>query len=139
MVEKYNFNKNDIPFSEYLEERCKKNEKINQIVEISGIFTDDDLVSLKNYLEDNDFTEHDLSNSDSYYYDKKIKSKKLKKQNMNINGPLYGKTIVFTDEMMINRNILTEILIKIGARVTSAVSSKTNFLIHEKYLEDGRK
>jgi len=133
LVEKYDFDKRELTFSEYLEERCRKSEKFNHIVEISGIFSDD-VYSLTNYLEDNDFTENDLSdiNSDKDY-------KKIKKQNNNIiKGPLNGKTIVLTGEMMIDRNDLTEILIQLGARVTSAVSSKTNILIHGKFLEDGR-
>ena len=73
MVEKYDFDKNDIPFSEYLEERARKSEKINLIVEKSQIFTDD-VASLTNYLEDNDFTDHDLSDIEPDY-DNKIKKK----------------------------------------------------------------
>ena len=50
LVEKYDFENRELPFSEYLEERCRKR-KFNRIVEISGIFTDD-VFSLTNYLED---------------------------------------------------------------------------------------
>ena len=138
MVEKYDFDKNDIPFSEYLEERARKSEKINQIVETSQIFTDD-VMSLTNYLEDNDFTDHDLSDIEPDYDNKNKKTKKVLKQNINPNGPLNGKTIVLTGEMMIDRDDLKAILMNLGARVTSAVSSKTNMLIHGEYLEDGRK
>jgi len=136
MVEKYDFDKNDIPFSEYLEERSRKSEKINQIVEKSQIFTDD-VASLTNYLEDNDFTDHDLSDIEPDY-DNKIK-KKVLIQNINPNGPLNGNTIVLTGEMMIDKDDLKVILMNLGARVTSAVSSKTSMLIHGEYLEDGRK
>jgi len=136
MVEKYDFDKNDIPFSEYLEERARKSEKINQIVEKSQIFTDD-VASLTNYLEDNDFTDHDLSDIEPDY-DNKIK-KKVLIQNINPNGPLNGNTIVLTGEMMIDKDDLKVILMNLGARVTSAVSSKTSMLIHGEYLEDGRK
>jgi len=136
MVEKYDFDKNDIPFSEYLEERARKSEKINQIVEKSQIFTDD-VASLTNYLEDNDFTDHDLSDIEPDY-NNKIK-KKVLIQNINPNGPLNGNTIVLTGEMMIDKDDLKVILMNLGARVTSAVSSKTSMLIHGEYLEDGRK
>lgn len=139
MVEKYDFDKNDMPFSEYLEERARKSEKINQIVETSQIFTDEDIMSLTNYLEDNDFTERDLSDIEPDYDNKNKKTKKELTQNINPNGPLNGKTIVLTGEMMISRDDLKEVLMNLGARVTSAVSSKTNMLIHGEYLEDGRK
>jgi NAD-dependent DNA ligase len=138
MVEKYNFDKTDIPFSEYLEERARKSEKINHIVETSQIFTDD-VMSLTNYLEDNDFTDHDLSDIEPDYDNKNKKTKKILTQNINPNGPLNGKTIVLTGEMMIDRDDLKVILMNLGARVTSAVSSKTSMLIHGEYLEDGRK
>ena len=138
MVEKYDFDKNDIPFSEYLEERARKSEKINQIVETSQIFTDD-VMSLTNYLEDNDFTDHDLSDIEPDFDNKNKKIKNVLTQNINPNGPLNGKTIVLTGEMMIDRDDLKAILMNLGARVTSAVSSKTNMLIHGEYLEDGRK
>jgi NAD-dependent DNA ligase len=139
MVEKYDFDKNDMPFSEYLEERARKSEKINQIVETSQIFTDDDVMSLTNYLEDNDFTDHDLSDIEPDYDNKNKKTKKVLTQNINPNGPLNGKTIVLTGEMMIDRDDLKVILMNLGARVTSAVSSKTSMLIHGEYFEDGRK
>ena len=140
MVEKYDFDKNDIPFSEYLEERARKSEKINHIVETSQIFTDD-VMSLTNYLEDNDFTDQDLSDIEPDYDNKKKKktTKKTSLENLNPNGPLNGKTIVLTGEMMISKDDLKVILMNLGARVTSAVSSKTNMLIHGEYLEDGRK
>ena len=41
--------------------------------------------------------------------------------------------------MMISKDDFKEILMNLGAKVTSAVSSKTNMLIHGEYLEDGRK
>ena len=138
MVEKYDFDKTDIPFSEYLEERARKSEKINHIVETSQIFTDD-VMSLTNYLEDNDFTDHDLSDIEPDYNNKNKKIKKGLMQNINPNGPLNGKTIVLTGEMMIAKDDLKVILMNLGARVTSAVSSKTSMLIHGEYFEDGRK
>ena len=140
MAEKYNSEKTGIPFSEYLEERGRKSEKINHIIETSKIFTDD-VYSLTNYLEDNDFTDHNPSDIESDF-DNKKKKKTLKKtsiENPNPNGPLIGKTIVLTGEMMISKDNLKAILMNLGARVTSAVSSKTNVLIHGEYLEDGRK
>ena len=136
MAEKYNSERTGIPFSEYLEDRSIKSEKINQIVEISQIFTDD-VASLTNYLEDNDFTEHDLSDKDPDYDNKK--SKKTTTQNINPNGPLKGKTIVLTGEMIIAKDDLKVILMNLGAKVTSAVSSKTSMLIHGEYFEDGRR
>ena len=140
MAEKYNSEKNGIPFSEYLEERGRKSEKINHIIETSQIFTDD-VPSLTNYLEDNDFTDQDLSDIEPDYDNKKKKktTKKTSLENLNPNGPLNGKTIVLTGEMMISKDDLKVILMNLGARVTSAVSSKTNMLIHGEYLEDGRK
>ena len=140
MAEKYDSEKNGIPFSEYLEERGRKSEKINHIIETSQIFTDD-VPSLTNYLEDNDFTDQDLSDIEPDYDNKKKKktTKKTSLENLNLNGPLNGKTIVLTGEMMISKDDLKVILMNLGARVTSAVSSKTNMLIHGEYLEDGRK
>ena len=129
MAEKYNSEKNGIPFSEYLEERGRKSEKINHIIETSQIFTDD-VPSLTNYLEDNDFSDRDLSDID---YDNKKKTLK------NQIGFLIGKTIVLSGEMMISKDDFKEILMNFGAKVTSAVSSKTDMLIHGEYLEDGRK
>ena len=142
MAEKYNSEKTGIPFSEYLEERGRKSEKINHIIETSKIFTDD-VYSLTNYLEDNDFTDHNPSDIESDFdiqmKKKKKTSKKTSIENPNPNGPLIGKTIVLTGEMMISKDNLKAILMNLGARVTSAVSSKTNVLIHGEYLEDGRK
>ena len=140
MAEKYDSEKTGIPFSEYLEERGRKSEKINHIIETSQIFTDD-VYSLTNYLEDNDFTDHNLSDIESDFDNKKKKKtpKKTSIENPNPNGPLKGKTIVLTGEMMISKDSLKAILMNLGARVTSAVSSKTNILIHGEYLEDGRK
>lgn len=138
MTEKYDSEKNGIPFSEYLEEKCRKSEKINQIVEISQIFTDD-VASLTNYLEDNDFTDQDLSDKDLDYDTKKKIPKRYLLQNINPKGPLNGKTIVLTGEMSIARDDLKAVLMNLGARVTSSVSSRTNMLIHGEYLEDGRK
>ena len=132
MAEKYNSEKNGIPFSEYLEERGRKSEKINHIIETSQIFTDD-VYSLTNYLEDNDFSDRDLSDID---YDNK---KKTKTSLQNQIGFLIGKTIVLSGEMMISKDDFKEILMNLGAKVTSAVSSKTDMLIHGEYLEDGRK
>ena len=40
---------------------------------------------------------------------------------------------------MISKDDFKEILMNLGAKVTSAVSSKTDMLIHGEYLEDGRK
>ena len=139
MVEKYDFEKNDLPFSEYLEERCHKSEKINQIVEISQIFEDDDIPSLTNFLEDNDFTDYDLSDIEPDYDIKNKTSKKPTFQNINPTGPLIGKTIVLTGEMIISKEELKAILMNLGARVTTSVSSKTDILIHGEKLEDGRK
>ena len=138
MTEKYDSEKTGIPFSEYLEERCRKSEKINQIVDISQIFTDD-VASLTNYLEDNDFTDQDLSDKDLDYDTKKKTPKISLLQNINPKGPLNGKTIVLTGEMSIARDDLKAVLMNLGARVTSSVSSRTNMLIHGEYLEDGRK
>jgi len=138
MAEKYDSEKNGIPFSEYLEERGRKSEKINHIIETSQIFTDD-VTSLTNYLEDNDFTDQDLSDIEPDNKKKKKTTKKTSLENLNPNGPLNGKTIVLTGEMMISKDDLKVILMNLGARVTSAVSSKTNMLIHGEYLEDGRK
>ena len=138
MVEKYDFENRELSFSEYLEERCRKDEKINHIVETSQIFVDD-VASLTNYLEDNDFTDHELSDIDQDYDNRVKASKKSKNQKKNSKGPLKGKTIVLTGEMIVTKDDLKAILVNLGARVTSAVSSKTNMLIHGEYLEDGRK
>ena len=105
-------------------------------METSKIFVDEN-VSLTNNLLEEDFS--DLSDIEIRYNDKNAKIKKLQEQNINTNGPLNGNNIVLTGEMMISKDYLKIILINLGANVTSAISSKTNILIHGEYLEDGRK
>jgi replication factor C subunit 1 len=51
---------------------------------------------------------------------------------------LSGSTVTFTGEMSVDRDSATLLAQKAGARVTSAVSSKTTYLVIGSVLEDGR-
>jgi len=51
---------------------------------------------------------------------------------------LSGSTIVFTGEMSMDRDSAKALAEKAGARITSAVSGKTTYLVHGSVLEDGR-
>ena len=50
-----------------------------------------------------------------------------------------GKIIVLSGEKLISKEYLKKLLEKLGAKVTTCVSNKTDFLIHGENLEDGRK
>jgi len=73
---------------------------------------------------------------------KKTKSDKKAKVELEvIEGPLSGKTIVITGEsqlITISRDKMSDILKGFGARVTKAVSGKTNILVVGDILETGR-
>lgn len=49
-----------------------------------------------------------------------------------------GKTVVFTGNLSIDRETAIELAVAAGAKVTSAVSGKTNYLVLGSVLEDGR-
>lgn len=138
MVEKYDFDNNPLTFSEYLESKRKDSEKINQIV-IEAKLDSDSVMSLTNFLEDNDFSDDtkDLLDED-YTLEKKETNKKATKK-VAIDGPLSGKIIVLSGSLLIDKDDLKAILTRLGAKVTSSVSGKTNILIHGDYLEDGRR
>jgi replication factor C subunit 1 len=70
---------------------------------------------------------------------KVIGTKVPKKPQAAVLGPLTGQTFVITGLLKdYERDELTEILKKFGARVTGSVSKKTSCLIHGNKLEDGR-
>ncbi|OMJ92849.1 hypothetical protein SteCoe_4298 [Stentor coeruleus] len=70
---------------------------------------------------------------------KVLGTKAVKKQQSIIIGPLTGQTFVITGVLKgYERDELTEILKKYGARVTGSVSSRTSCLIYGMKLEDGR-
>ena len=54
-------------------------------------------------------------------------------------GPLLGKTIVLSGQLLIPKQYLIIILMNLGAKVVSTISGKTDILIHGNFLEDGRK
>ena len=69
----------------------------------------------------------------------KKKEESSKKSKPKDNGKLLdGKIVTFTGSMMISKQGLKQILINLGAKVTSNLSNTTNMLIHGDYLEDGR-
>ena len=85
----YNSEKNNYTFSEYLELK-RKNQKINQFV-IETKLENDSIRSLTNFLEDNDFSEKNLSDNSEYQeyiinkkMEKPLKKKKLR-NSININ------------------------------------------------------
>ena len=77
---------------------------------------------------------------------KKNKNKKGKKSDTNNKKTksknegklLDGKYVTFTGAMIVSKEGLKQILVNLGAKITSTVSSNTNILIHGDYLEDGR-
>jgi replication factor C subunit 1 len=56
----------------------------------------------------------------------------------NQEGFFKGATIVFTGNMSIDRERAVDLAVSAGAKVTSAVSSKTTYLVAGSVLEDGR-
>ena len=141
MAIKYDSDKNKSTFSEYLEKKREKDEKINQLV-IEAKLDSDSIASLTNFLEDNDFSEKDSFSDDDEEFkinDKKEKTPKKEEVKFDMDKPLQGKIIVLSGELLIPKEYLKLILINLGAKVTTAVSSKTDFLIHGETLEDGRK
>ena len=138
----YDTEKNNRPFSEYLELK-RKDQKINQLF-IDAKLDIDSIDSLTNFLEDNDFSEKNLSdNSDYQEYSINKKNEKTtekeKFEKFDKHKPLKGKIIVLSGEMLISKEYLKKLLEKLGAKVTTCISNKTDFLIHGKNLEDGRK
>ena len=142
MAINYDSEKTKTTFSEYLEKKREKEEKINQLV-IEAKLDSDSVASLTNFLEDNDFSEKDSSDEDEEFEinDKKDKNKQSskKEEKFDINKPLQGKIIVLSGEMLIPKEYLKVILLNLGAKVTTAISNKTDILIHGETLEDGRK
>ena len=56
-----------------------------------------------------------------------------------IEGPLSGLTFVFTGVLeSLDRQQSQDLVKSLGARVTTAVSGRTDFLVHGNLLEDGR-
>ena len=51
---------------------------------------------------------------------------------------LDGKYVTFSGSMIISKEGLKQILLKLGAKITSNVSNNTNILIHGECLDDGR-
>jgi len=60
------------------------------------------------------------------------------KKSKNSGKLLDGKVVSFTGSMIISKEGLKQILVNLGAKITSTVTSNTNILIHGDYLEDGR-
>jgi len=142
MAINYDSEKTNITFSEYLEKKREKEEKINQLV-IEAKLDSDSVASLTNFLEDNDFSEKDFSDDDEDFEIKEKKEKKekssKKEEKFDKNKPLQGKIIVLSGELIIPKEYLKVILLNLGAKVTNAISNKTDILIHGETLEDGRK
>ncbi len=146
MAMDYTFEKNSIPFTEYLEETCKKDDKINKIVTEAKLDSDS-ISSVTNFLEDNEFSGKD-SSSDEEYKDEEKEENDEKKDNednepkkdeKNDNGtPLQGKIIVLSGSLIIPKEYLKVILLKLGAKVTTRISNRTDILIHGEELDDGR-
>ena len=136
----YDSEKNKSTFSEYLENKREKDEKINQIV-IEAKLDSDSIASLTNFLEDNDFSEKDSLSDDEEFTVNNKKEKKSEEKNVkfDINKPLQGKIIVLSGDLIIPKEYLKFILMNLGAKVTTAISNKTDILIHGECLEDGRK
>ena len=105
----YNSEKNNYTFSEYLELK-RKNQKINQFV-IETKLDNDSIRSLTNFLEDNDFSEKNLSDNSEYqeYIINKKNGKTTEKEKIekfDKYKPLKGKIIVLSGEILISKDYL---------------------------------
>ena len=69
---------------------------------------------------------------------KKSETNNKKTKSKNEGKLLDGKYVTFTGAMIVSKEGLKKILVNLGAKITSTVSSNTNILIHGDYLEDGR-
>ena len=69
---------------------------------------------------------------------KKSETNNKKTKSKNEGKLLDGKYVTFTGAMIVSKEGLKQILVNLGAKITSTVSSNTNILIHGDYLEDGR-
>ena len=70
--------------------------------------------------------------------EKSEKNNDKKTKGKNDGKLLDGKFVTFTGAMIVSKEGLKQILVNLGAKITSTVSSNTNILIHGDYLEDGR-
>ena len=154
MVLNFDSQKEGKTFSEYLGRKRKEETDINQLA-IEAKLDSDSIGSLTNFLKDNSFSELSESNSedeeDKEKKENKNKRKKRRRKNKNNNigknnkkqsknsGKLLdGKVVSFTGAMIISKEGLKRILVNLGAKITSTVTTNTNVLIHGEYLEDGR-
>ena len=69
---------------------------------------------------------------------KKSETNNKKTKSKNEGKLLDGKYVTFTGAMIVSKEGLKQILVNLGAKITSTVSINTNILIHGDYLEDGR-
>ena len=112
----YDSEKNNRPLSEYLELK-RKDQKNNKLF-IDVKLDTDSIDSLTNFLEDNDFSEKNLSdNSDYQEYSINKKNEKTtekeKFEKFDKHKPLKGKIIVLIGEMLIYKEYLKKIIRKI--------------------------
>ena len=140
MAINYDSEKNKSTFSQFLENKREKDEKINQLV-IEAKLDSDSIASLTNFLEDNEFSEKDSLSDDEEFTinNKNEKQSEEKIAKFDKNKPLLGKIIVLSGELIIPREYLKVILMNLGAKATTAISNKTDILIHGECMEDGRK
>ena len=140
MAINYDSEKNKSTFSQFLENKREKDEKINQLV-IEAKLDSDSIASLKKFLEDNEFSEKDSLSDDEEFTinNKNEKQSEEKNSKFDKNKPLLGKIIVLSGELIIPKEYLKVILMNLGAKVTTAISNKTDILIHGECMEDGRK
>ena len=140
MAINFDSEKNKSTFSQFLENKREKDEKINQLV-IEAKLDSDSIASLTNFLEDNEFSEKDSLSDDEEFTinNKNEKQSEEKNSKFDKNKPLLGKIIVLSGELIIPKEYLKVILMNLGAKVTTAISNKTDILIHGECMEDGRK
>ena len=83
-------------------------------------------------------TRSNTKNKNNKNKNKKSETNNKKSKNKKSDKVLEGKIVTFTGSMMVSKEGLKQILVNLGAKITSTVSSNTNILIHGDYLEDGR-
>ena len=83
-------------------------------------------------------TKSNKKNKNTKSKNKKSETNNKKAKSKNNDKVLEGKFVTFTGSMMVSKEGLKQILVNLGAKITSNVSSNTNILIHGDYLEDGR-
>ena len=127
---RYDQEKNDdIMFHEYLQEKRIKDEELDKLLEDAEV----DNCSWTSFTYCIEEESYPYFNNENYLFKNEEELKKAESK-----GPLLGKTIVLSGQLLIPKQYLKIILMNLGAKVTSEICGKTDILIHGNILEDGR-